>query len=437
MRPCPSLFCLEDKSTIGGMETAAIRILPVDSRDRLRVLAESRLLDSLPEDSFDRYTRITAAVLKSEVSLVSLVDADRQFFKSQIGLPPPYDTTRQTPLTHSFCQIVVREGMPLIVEDARIDSRVCDNLAIRDLSVISYLGMPIVSQEGFVFGSLCAINSHPKVWSPADLQMLEDLAHAVSTEVHLRQNEMALRKSVELLREAEERRERSLHMLVHDMRNPAGAILAITELLESSPDGLKTEQRELIGTCRESAENLLSMIRDLLEINNLQSDETVENRDEVAVLPLLLRVARIIQPSLSAARIQLSVDCAHDGVSVSADERQIERVLLNLLSNAGKFSPSGSTISLSARTDWLDGRRGVWFAVQDAGPGVPDAEKEAIFLQYFTGSTAGARGMASFGIGLAFCKMAVEAHRGRIRVVDAPDGGSIFEFFLPAESASV
>ena len=429
-RPC--LFYGADEAIVTGMETAAIRILPVENRDRLQVLAESQLLDSLPEESFDRYTRIAAAVLKSDVLLVSLVDADRQFFKSQIGLPPPYDKTRETPLTHSFCQIVVREGKPLIVEDARTDARVCNNLAIRDLNVISYLGMPIVSQEGFVFGSLCAINSRPKVWSSEDRQMLEDLAGAVSTEVHLRQNELALRESVDLLREAEERREKSLHMLVHDMRNPAGAILSITELLEASPDGLNDEQRELLETCRESAENLLGMIRDLLEINKLQSDENVENRDAVAVLPLLLRVARIIQPSLSAVGIRLSVDCANEGESVPADERQIERVLLNLLSNAGKFSPAGSTISLSARADRMDGAKGIWFAVQDAGPGVPDAEKEAIFLQYVTGSTKGARGMASFGIGLAFCKMAVEAHHGRIRVVDAPGGGSVFEFFLPA-----
>ena len=417
------------------MKTDAMRILPVDSPDRLHVLAESRLLDSLPEDSFDRYTRMAATVLKSEVSLISLVDADRQFFKSQIGLPAPYDQIRQTPLTHSFCQIVVRTGEPLIVEDARTDARVCNNGAIRDLGVISYLGMPVVSQEGFVFGSLCAINSHPKVWSPEDRKMLEDLAGAVSAEVHLRQNEMALSESVALLREAEEQRDKSLQMLVHDLRTPAGAILTITDLLASSPDELSDEQRELLSACRESAENLLAMIRDLLEINKLQADETAGSRPAVAVLPLLLRVARIIQPSLGAAGIRLHVDCADEGESVPADARQIERVLLNLLSNAGKFSPSGSEISLSARADRVDGANGCCFAVRDAGPGVPDAEKEAIFLQYFTGSTAGVRGMASFGIGLAFCKMAVEAHRGRIRVTDAPGGGSVFEFFLPAKPA--
>lgn len=137
----------------------------VDNRLRLEALTETGLLDSLPEESFDRYTRVARALLQADVSLVSLVDRDRQFFKSQSGLAAPYDTERQTPLTHSFCKLVVENGQPLVVVDARADDRVKDNLAIRDLGVIAYLGMPVCTDDGYLLGSFCAIQSRPRQWS--------------------------------------------------------------------------------------------------------------------------------------------------------------------------------------------------------------------------------------------------------------------------------
>ena len=413
------------------MQTHTLHGQPLDHPGRLEALTELGLLDSLPEESFDRYTRIAVALLRSEVSLLSLVDDRRQFFKSQVGLPPPYDTTRQTPLTHSYCQLVVREGGPLVVEDARTDERVRHNLAIRDLGVLSYLGMPVTSQEGFLLGSLCAINSHPRIWSAEEQHLLADLADAVSAEIHLRQSELAVKESLTLLQENEEQREKSLHMLVHDLRTPAGAIVSLTELLDSTPPDLSVGQRELIQTCRHSAEALLAMIHDLLEINKIQTHSVSIPRPDLAVSSLLRHVARMISPLLNEASIRLSVDYPDHGGSIPADSRQIERVLLNLLTNAAKFSPTGSRISLSARPDRSKGADGFRFEIRDEGPGVPDAEKESIFEQYFTGSLAGERGMQSFGIGLAFCKMAVEAHKGQIGVEDAPGGGSVFYFFLP------
>jgi GAF domain-containing protein len=93
---------------------------------------------------------------------VSLVDADRQFFKSALGLPEPWATRRETPLSHSFCQHVVATGAPLRVEDARDHSLVCDNLAIPELGVVAYLGMPLATADGQVLGSLCAIDTEPR-----------------------------------------------------------------------------------------------------------------------------------------------------------------------------------------------------------------------------------------------------------------------------------
>ena len=100
--------------------------MPLHNPDRLRALSATALLDSKPEQAFDRLTRLAARVLGAPVSLVSLVDRDRQFFKSAEGLAEPWLSERQTPLSHSFCQHVVTTNAPLVVTDARDHPLVCD-----------------------------------------------------------------------------------------------------------------------------------------------------------------------------------------------------------------------------------------------------------------------------------------------------------------------
>ena len=204
----------------------------------------------------------------------------------------------------------------------------------------------------------------------------------------------------------------------------------MTNLLESTPPELTTEQQALLHHSRESAESLLAMVGELLVINKEQADKEANSRSDISVSSLLRHAARMTLPLLNDG-IRLSVDYPENGGFISADGNQIQRVLLNLLTNAAKFSPAKSMISLSALPERLNGEDGFRFEVRDEGPGVPDIEKEAIFEQYFSGSVEGKRGMLSFGIGLAFCKMSVEAHHGQIGVEDGPCGGSVFYFFMP------
>ncbi len=150
---------------------------------RLRALRKSRLLDSPCEAGFDRLTRLAARVLDAPVCLVSLVDDRRQFFKSALGLGGPAGEARQTPLTHSFCQHVVISGAPLVVDDAKTNPLVCDNLAIRDLGVRAYLGVPIRSPDGFVLGSFCVIDTKPRPWSSREVELLGEFAGLVEAEI--------------------------------------------------------------------------------------------------------------------------------------------------------------------------------------------------------------------------------------------------------------
>jgi hypothetical protein len=154
--------------------------------DRRAAVRRTGLLDAPLDEGLDRLTGLAARVLKAPVALVSLVDADRQVFASCVGLPEPWQTRRQTPLTHSFCQYPVVSREPLVVADAREDPRFRENLAIRDLGVIAYAGIPLVTREGQALGSLCVIDDRPRRWTAGEIGLLRDLAASVMTELTLR-----------------------------------------------------------------------------------------------------------------------------------------------------------------------------------------------------------------------------------------------------------
>lgn len=153
---------------------------------RLEALKRTALLDSTPEEAFDRFTRLAGRLLGAPVALVTLVDSNRQFFKSAFGLPEPWASIRETPLSHSFCQYAVASGEPLVVSDARSHPLVHDNLAVIELGVRAYAGIPLVTSQGDAVGSFCAIDTKPREWTEEELATLQDLAAAVVAEIELR-----------------------------------------------------------------------------------------------------------------------------------------------------------------------------------------------------------------------------------------------------------
>lgn len=153
--------------------------------ERIEALHETGLLDSPREDTFDRLTRLTQRLVGAPTALVSLVDGERQFFKSQAGLGEPYATARQTELSHSFCQWVVAARDTLVVEDSRQHPVLKSNLAVKYMNVQAYAGVPILSKGGEAIGSFCAIDSTARKWTDEELDTLRDLAQVTEAYAHL------------------------------------------------------------------------------------------------------------------------------------------------------------------------------------------------------------------------------------------------------------
>ncbi len=153
---------------------------------RVGALRRTQLLDTPPEAAFDRLTSLVCMLLKAPVSLVSLVDSDRQFFKSASGLAEPWASLREAPLSGAFCKHVVDSQMPLSVEDTAAPAWLQFSPAAKAMNIGAYLGVPLFTPEGQPVGTLCALDCEPRTWSEHDLCVLGELAAIAMSEVAAR-----------------------------------------------------------------------------------------------------------------------------------------------------------------------------------------------------------------------------------------------------------
>jgi GAF domain-containing protein len=263
---------------------------PVRDPQRLAALQRLALLDTPAEAAFDRLTGLATRVLRAPVALVALVDADRQFFKSCVGLPEPWATRRQTPLSHSFCRHEVAACAPLVIEDARAHPLVRDNPAIVDLGVVAYLGIPLIIGGGHAVGSFCVIDRRPRVWTAEEVAILEDLTAAVLTEIELRAANARLA-------ELDRLRGESLAAISHDLRTPLTAARTALRLVAlSAGDRLRPDERELLDNGRRNTERLGRLIDDLLALNQLTAGTLRLAREPLDLREIAADAAAAVEP---------------------------------------------------------------------------------------------------------------------------------------------
>ncbi len=324
--------------------------------DRLEALRRTRLLDTPPEEAFDRLTRLVCRLLGVPAALVSLVDADRQFFKSAVGLPQPWLLRRETSLLHSFCQHVVAGGEPLLVQDATRHPLVSGSLAIPDLGVVAYLGMPLTTADGHALGALCAIDTGPREWTPGDAASLRDLAAVTMGEVTLRRlalemGERARREAA--AREAVEARARRLDALRRLADGVAHDLAGVVQAVQS---GVRLATARL-GRDDAAARSVLALVGDAARRGGALTERLLafaprgELRPErVDCAALLRRLGRAVA-NAPGTPLRTRVDAAPHLPPVLADPEELRAVLLDLAAAARGAMPEGGTLTLGAAVD--------------------------------------------------------------------------------------
>lgn len=189
LKPTPSM---NTQSSFDDRDTQLIRIdntaphRELDSPERLHALEESGLMDTPPEEVFDRLTRLTARFLNAPVCLLSIVSDSRQFFKSAFGLEGELAVQRGTPACDSVCQCVVKEGAQLMISDTRTSPLLKERDMIVNAGMISYMGYPVMTPDGFILGSFCVIDHKERIWEKDEIELIREFARTVNSEIGAR-----------------------------------------------------------------------------------------------------------------------------------------------------------------------------------------------------------------------------------------------------------
>ncbi len=414
---------------------------------RLDALRRTGLLDTPPEEVFDRLSRLARRLLGAPVILVSLVDSDRQFFKSAIGLPEAWATRRETPLSHSFCQHVVASGAPLRVEDARQHPLVRDNLAVSEIGVVAYLGVPLATADGEVLGSLCAIDTAPRDWSAEDAATLRDLAGLAMSEVSLRRfaielearlGEEAAAREAAQARLARTRRLEALGQLTggvaHDFANVLQAVQGGVRLAAGRLDRDPAAVRHLLDLVGDAANRGASVTRRLLAFAR-RGELGVGRVDTAALLESL---GEVLTHALGTPGLRIRVEAEPGLPQVLADRGELETVLVNLATNARDAMPKGGALTVAAAVETvaegapphpagLRPGRYVRLSTGDTGIGM-DAETLSHAAEPFFTTKPEGQGT---GLGLAMAREFAEQAGGGFAISSQPGRGTTVTLWLP------
>ncbi len=237
-----------------------------------------------------------------------------------------------------------------------------------------------------------------------------------------------LQQSYLRLQQLEKGRDDLTHMIVHDLRTPLNAMMMGIQELEFAGE-LNEGQQEMMEITRRGGQTLVAIINDLLDISQMESGALRLERREVTATDLIDDAMKQVTALATAKSVTLVINPDPDLPGLIGDEAKLIRILVNLLSNAIKFTPASGTVTVAARLDH-DGPS-LLFSISDTGEGIPAEAFGRIFEKFGqVESRHGGRSMST-GLGLTFCKLAVEAHGGQIGVESTPGLGSTFRFTLP------
>ena len=300
---------------------------------RLHAVRATGLLDTAPEEPFDRLTRVAACALGVPVVFMSLVERNRDFHKSQWGFGEPLATTREL-RGRTFCHHVVASGKAVVLNDVtRHDEGFRDVPTVRSLGIRAYVGIPMFSMDGEVIGGLCAVDFRPMDWAAVQIQQLADVAGALTHEIEQRQELSEARRAARSAMQ-------TLAHSAHDLRGPITIITMSAPLLRLD---VFRGTRDLVGDIEAAAARLDEMVTKLLP----PPDSMGPSTRELDAAEILAEAAAEAEPL--ALRTGVRLECAANRTSalVLADDVDLKRVLSNLINNAIKFSGPSGTVRLS------------------------------------------------------------------------------------------
>lgn len=400
--------------------------VPFQEQERIEELKSLNILDSEPDPEFDRFTRLAAYVLDAPVSVVSLIDEDRQWFKSCFG----FDAS-ETPRDVAFCAHTIMSDEAMIIPDATKDPRFCDNPLVTGAPHIRfYAGAPLISEKGFRLGSLCVIDFEPhEEIDDRDIQALHDLADLTSEAITLRaaksDTDARLARSQKA---ADNAKQAFLAMLSHELRTPLNAIIGFTSLIrEKFASDNEVDYVDYADMVEKSGYALLERVESMLNWTQIQRGEMELNDSHVEILTLLEDCQKAI-PELSGQVPSPEILISRGDIppALICDRDQVEHVLINILRNAIQCSDPQSTITIEIRV-----RDGLSIVIQDQGCGMTADALERALSSFEHADNNPLHTQNGLGLGLPLSRRIVEMHGGRMEIESEVGVGTAVSIHFP------
>lgn len=387
---------------------------PISTNDaeRLAELYKYELLDTQYEEDFNNIVTLASKICNAPISLITLIDTNRQWFKAKTGMDSD-ETERRT----SFCgHAILKEGM-FEVSDALLDERFYDNpLVTGDPNIRFYAGIPLITKKGYKLGTLCVIDTVPRCLDEEQTFALTVLASQTMNLIELRLRNKELSHITET-------QNRIISIMAHDIRNPLLSLKTVLDMRES--DMLSEEEsKEMMPLLSQQIERTIDMVSNLVDWGKLQSSIKYLECKPVQIKEIADKC--FSQLSLNALLKQNKlVNNIPNDCYILTDSNALEFIMRNLLSNANKFTENG-IIKISCYQD--EGKS--YICISDTGVGISMVKLKTILKSNTNYYTRGTRNEAGSGIGLSLVREFIDKVDGQLFINSEEGKGTCVSFQL-------
>ncbi|MBE99780.1 GAF domain-containing sensor histidine kinase [Flavobacterium coralii] len=394
------------------MISSTLKYTAETEAQRIEKLHAYHVLDTHPEDNFDNIALMAAQIFDAPDAIISFVDTDRIFLKSNLsGLPQTLRLDRH----ENLCGIaVLNESVTVFNDTHQHPDLLCSPLVNCENGIRFYAGAPLRSPEGYNMGMLCVTDTVPRQATKKQLEMLKSLSKLVIDKL---ENRLRYRKNIES-------QVNLMSMALHEIKNPLASINLANDIILKDP-GKAQKMGEMIKSSVMRIQNKLS---DLLKQSQEEEKEPILAREELNLMELFVKLLNNFELLANKKQQIIELNCQDSLPSIYADKAKISDVLHNLVSNAIKYSYKGSVISIDATEE----KGFVKIMVKDEGQGLSNEDMSKLFTKFAVLSSKPTGKETSNGLGLSITKSFVELHNGTIEAISAgKDRGTTFIVKLP------
>jgi signal transduction histidine kinase len=394
---------------------------PKTETQRLDALRSLDILDTLPEQEYDQITKLVASICDTPIALISLLDEDRQWFKSKVGIDHC-----ETEKKYSFCNFAIHSEEEIMeVFDAREDDRFQDNPLVKgDVNVVFYAGVPLRDRDGYALGTLCVIDHQPRTLSEKQKEGLKFLANQVIKLFELHSINRGLKKTQKQLKEKNAQLRNFAGVVSHDMKMPlANMIVTIDVLKAKYKDSLDEAGVSYLNNLKNSSFQLSDYITNIL--THYESDSITNNEESLEEFDVHTLVEDIVE------MLDIGTDCditfPEESIDIYTNRVALEQILLNLIGNSLKYNDKPK---IEIDVNFQKEPNFYRFFVKDNGIGIPEDKQKEIFNLFSTVADNDRKGNKGNGIGLSTVKKMIHNLGGKISVSSTEGEGTTFEFTI-------